>query len=82
MWDDSFEQALRQYLPFLEAEDTLDSDTDLRDFGLDSLATVELLGRLENEYQVRFTEDALSLDSFRTPATLWDALSAAQRVAG
>ena len=43
MWDNQFEELLRQYLPFLAADEQLSADTPLREFGLDSLAMVELL---------------------------------------
>jgi acyl carrier protein len=79
MWDTQFEEQLRRFLPYLAADEQLDDDTELRDFGLDSLATVELLALLENTYQVRFTDDALSLDTFQTPAVLWRTLAATRR---
>jgi len=75
MWDD-FEMTVRGFLPYLSADEALDRDVELRDLGLDSLATVELLAALEDRFQVRFRDEALSLDTFRTPAVLWEALSA------
>lgn len=75
MWDPQFEQILRKYLPFLSPDESMTSDLELRDLGLDSLATVELLGELEQAYDTRFVEDALSLESFATPAVLWTTLS-------
>ena len=76
MWDSQFEDLLRTYLPFLGPDEALEPDTGLRDLGLDSLSTVELLATLENQYDVRFVDEALSLETFATPATLWAALSA------
>lgn len=78
MWDNQFEELLRQYLPFLSAGEPLTADTPLREFGLDSLAMVELLSSLENTYQVRFEDDALTLDTFESPGVLWKALSTFQ----
>jgi acyl carrier protein len=75
MWDSQFEELLRQFLPFLPAEEQLTSSAQLREFGLDSLAMVELLSALENAYQVRFEDDALTLETFETPGTLWETLS-------
>ncbi|MFP3992321.1 acyl carrier protein [Streptomyces sp. E11-3] len=74
-WDQQFEETLREYLPFLAADEQLSPDTNMRDMGLDSLGTVELMGSLENTYDVRFVDDALNLDTFATPAVLWEALS-------
>jgi acyl carrier protein len=78
MWDNKFEELLRQYLPFLSADEPLTADTPLREFGLDSLATVELLSTLESTYQARFDDDALTLDTFETPGILWKALSGSE----
>ena len=76
MWDEQFEELLRRYLPFLSAGEALDRDTSLRDIGLDSLGTVELLASLEGAYGVRFVDEALSMETFATPAVLWTTLSA------
>ena len=75
MWDDRFEEILRDYLPFLAPGEPLGEDVSLRDLGLDSISTVELLAILENTYDVRFLDDVLSMETFATPAVLWSALS-------
>ena len=75
MWDERFEESVRRYLPYLPADEELAADTPLRDFGLDSLATVELLSALEASYEVRFQDEALSLATFETPEVLWKTLS-------
>ena len=78
MWDERFEESVRRYLPYLPADEELAADTPLRDFGLDSLATVELLSSLEAAYDVRFQDEALSLATFETPEVLWKTLSRIQ----
>jgi len=75
MWDKTFENLLRGFLPFLGADESLDGDATLPDLGLDSLGIVELLAALENEYDVRFQDDALGKETFQTPAVLWKVLS-------
>ncbi|MGW2286370.1 acyl carrier protein [Streptomyces phaeochromogenes] len=74
MWDERFEEIVRRYLPFLGPEELLDEDATLRDLGLDSLGTVELLSALENAYGLRLADDALTMETFATPATLWAVL--------
>ncbi|MFE0464116.1 phosphopantetheine-binding protein [Kitasatospora sp. NPDC058965] len=74
-WDQQFEDLLRKFLPFVGADEALTADTDLRDLGLDSLGTVELLAQLEELYGVRFLDDALSLETFATPGALWGTLA-------
>ncbi|WP_341720718.1 phosphopantetheine-binding protein [Micromonospora sp. FIMYZ51] len=81
MWDDQFESLLRQYLPFISPDEKLEADSDLRDLGLDSMGMVELLRALEQEYDVRFTDDLLSTDTFRTPGVLAEALSSVRAAA-
>lgn len=78
MWDEQFEVLLREYLPFLSGDEELLPDLDLRGFGLDSLGVVDLLVSLESAYSVRVTDDALSMDTFTTPAVLWNTLSRIQ----
>lgn len=77
MWDLQFEELVRRQLPFLPTDEELHGDSSLREFGLDSLGTVELLSALESAYQIRFSDDALTLETFATPMVLWEALSAA-----
>lgn len=75
MWDEKFEFLLREHLPFLAADEELDPDLNLRETGLDSLGVVDLLMSLESAYDVRLADDFLSLETFSTPAVLWNALS-------
>ncbi|SBT43779.1 phosphopantetheine-binding protein [Micromonospora auratinigra] len=75
MWDQRFETILRQHLPFLGPDEPLLGGTSLRDSGLDSLAMVELLATLESEYNVRFLDEAMSMETFATPQTLWSVMS-------
>ncbi|MFF9651297.1 phosphopantetheine-binding protein [Streptomyces sp. NPDC014622] len=72
MWDDRFEEILRTFLPFLPPQEPLTADTELKDLGMDSLGTVQLLGTLEETYQVRFLDSALTMDTFRTAGVLWE----------
>ncbi|MEO6084259.1 MAG: phosphopantetheine-binding protein [Umezawaea sp.] len=78
MWDNTFDETLRSFLPFLPAEEALTTETSLREYGLDSLATVELLSVLEQNYNVRFEDDALNLETFENPGTLWSTLAELQ----
>ena len=82
MWDEQFEQLLRTHLPLLPAGVALSADTDLRDFGLDSYGTVELLAELESTYRVRFANERLDLANFATPGVLWECLREVRALAG
>ncbi|MBB1242656.1 type III PLP-dependent enzyme [Streptomyces durbertensis] len=68
-WDADYVAALRSVLPRL-GED-VGPDTSLRAAGLDSLALVELLVRLEETYAVAIPDDDLTPESFATAGSLW-----------
>ena len=82
MWDEQFEQMLRAKLPFLPPEEPLAEDSNLRDYGLDSMGIIELLAELESTYQVRFADDLLRLETFATPRVLWSGLTMLRESAG
>ena len=73
-WDERFESLVRDHLPFLTADEELQPDLDLREFGLDALRAVELLVALESIYGVRLGDVVMSMHTFATPAALWAAL--------
>nr|6M01_B Chain B, Putative ACP [Embleya scabrispora] len=75
MWDDQFEAIVRRYVPFLGPDERLGGGSELRDLGLDSMGTVELLAALEQAYGARFVDDALNMENFATPDALWATLS-------
>ncbi|MFC9282053.1 acyl carrier protein [Streptomyces collinus] len=75
MLDAKFDAILRRYLPFISPADAIDEETSLRDYGLDSMATVELISDLEAEYGIRFVDDLLSLETFATPGRIWASIS-------
>lgn len=79
MWDEQFEVLVRSQLPFLTDDEKLLGDLDLRQFGLDSLGVVDLLTSLESAYNIRLTDDLLSMGTFATPAALWKAISGVRR---
>jgi len=74
MWDEQFEEIVRKQLPLLDAGEPLAADLVLRDYGLDSMSTVELLAALESGYGVRFADDAMDMENFATPETIWRTL--------
>ncbi|EEM69060.1 MULTISPECIES: phosphopantetheine-binding protein [Bacillus cereus group] len=50
-------------------------DTDLKDLGLDSLASIELLLDLEEHYEVAFPDELLTEETFSNASTLWEAIN-------
>lgn len=73
-WEEGFENILREFLPDLPAAAQLEPDIILRDFGLDSLAVVGLLLEVESAYDIAFPDEELNLNTFSTPAKLWETI--------
>jgi diaminopimelate decarboxylase len=46
-------------------------DTNLRAVGLDSMAIVEIVVRIEEAYGIRLPDETLQAETFRTPGDLW-----------
>ena len=73
-----FERLIRDVLP--EPPASLGPDTDLRAAGLDSMATVELLLRVEEAFGVEVPDRELTAATFATPGALWRVVE--RRLAG
>ena len=67
---------LREALRLLPADEELRPDLSTATAGLDSLAAVELLIRIEAAYNISISEELLQLDSFATPGALWELVTA------
>ncbi|GAB2928256.1 phosphopantetheine-binding protein [Streptomyces heilongjiangensis] len=75
-WDATFETLLLEALPRLAAKGGLRPDTSLKAAGLDSLAMVEVLVRVEETYGIAVPDSELAADTFATPASLWRVVAA------
>lgn len=54
------------HLRFLEPETELKAEDSLAEFGLDSLASINLLFDLETEFEVEISDDVITDNSFTT----------------
>lgn len=70
-WDAKFEALLRQRLPALHDTIPLGGDANLQDLGMGSLEMISLVSALETEYDIALPDEALVLDTFETPVSLW-----------
>ncbi|MER6472404.1 phosphopantetheine-binding protein [Streptomyces collinus] len=75
--DAVFEKVLRDHLPRLK-EQPLTDDTRLRDAGLDSMKSVDLLFALEDETGISLPDDDLNEETFATAGSLWRAVDSAR----
>ncbi|MGG0646513.1 phosphopantetheine-binding protein [Bacillus mycoides] len=61
---------------YLQEELCFDTkDTDLKELGLDSLASIELLLELEEMYDITFPDELLTEDTFSSGSNLWGVLN-------
>ncbi|MER6917175.1 phosphopantetheine-binding protein [Streptomyces sp. NPDC000594] len=75
-WDEEYEALLFEVLPRLRAKAPLTDATSLKAAGLDSLAMVEVLVRVESAYGIAIPDAELVAATFATPASLWRVVSA------
>lgn len=65
---------LKSKLKFIEDEQNFNWDTNLKELGLDSMSTINLLLSIEDEFQVVFPETLTNESTFSTGETLYSAL--------
>lgn len=73
IFNSTFEAVVRRHLPARSRDLPLTADIDLADLGVDSLALVQLLGAIEDEFDTVIPDRALADGSVATPAGLWRA---------
>lgn len=64
------EKIVRPHLTYCRSTDELDSDADLSNLGLDSLASVRLLVELESYFEIEIPFEDLIPETFRTLGSL------------
>jgi acyl carrier protein len=74
-WDGQFEAILRAHLPALGRAQPLRPDDSLRDLGLESLGTLEILLAIEDLYGIEIHEQGIVADAFVSAGHLWSAVS-------
>jgi acyl carrier protein len=70
-WTAEFEQILCDALPALAERGELRPDVCLRDNGLDSMATIEMLLRIEETFEISIPDSLLNSRTFTDPGSLW-----------
>ena len=71
---EKFQDILRQHLPYADTGDLAPAN-ELAGLGLDSMSIVQLLGDIENGYDVELPDDILNEDTFATVGSLWQTLA-------
>jgi acyl carrier protein len=70
-----FTQLVRRRLKYAPTNGNLNADLALKDYGLDSGATIDLLLDLEDTYGITMPDEYLSEETFATLSSLWQAVS-------
>lgn len=73
--NDEFRNLLATFLPYA-GPGVIQEDSVLRDLGLDSMHSVELLFAIEDAYDVVVPDEVLVDQTFHTAGSLWSALAA------
>ncbi|MES4907747.1 MULTISPECIES: acyl carrier protein [unclassified Streptomyces] len=74
-WDPRFEALMRAALRLLEPDEPLLPDLRNADYGLDSLAMVQLVLGIEETYGISIPDDVLDPGLFTTPEMLWNTVA-------
>jgi acyl carrier protein len=61
---------VRPHLRLLKNDDRLDPDENLGETGLDSLASIDLLGKIEDAFGIMIPDEALTENTFTSLTTL------------
>jgi acyl carrier protein len=81
-WPDAFVDTLRAHVPLLRADTSLDPDTALADYGLNSLKMVSLLIALEDQFLITVPDELLIDNSFENARNLWSTIQRAAVMCG
>jgi len=65
------QKLLRPHLKFISASEPLTADSHLGALGLDSMAAINLLFDLEQEFEIQITDEAISENTFTTLTHLY-----------
>jgi acyl carrier protein len=71
MPDQSFIAMVRSHLKYLKPSDQLGLDQPLKTLGLDSMAAVDLLLDIEDNYAITLPDTYLTEETFSTIQALW-----------
>lgn len=79
--DPQFSQMLRSHLKYIKPDAELTPDALLKPLGLDSMAAVDLLLDIEDNYNVTMPDRYLTEETFSTARALWQAVDQLRSVA-
>ena len=70
----TLKELIVEHVAGVESLDQVADDSDLADLGLDSMAGLNLLLDMEEEFQVQFPEEYLTAEVFSSPMSLASAI--------
>jgi acyl carrier protein len=73
--DSRFTELLANFLKF-RTDQAITPESNLRDLGLDSMQSIELLFAIEDTYEISLPDDELNATTFATAGNLWQAITA------
>jgi acyl carrier protein len=70
----NLEKILRAHARFIPASADIPADISLASLGIDSLAMIELVVKIEDEFDLEIPPGRISPETFSTPASIWQLL--------
>lgn len=71
MLNEAYTTILRRHLKYLSADEEIIPHLRLKEFGLDSMASVALLLEIEDEFDITLPDSSLTAETFSTAESLW-----------
>lgn len=71
MIEEKFIDLVKKYLKFWDKNKEIDVDENLKDLGLDSISSIQLLIEIEDTYDIIMSDEHLTDDTFSTISCLW-----------
>ena len=64
-----------EHLRMVQSADQIEDNAELTQLGMDSMSATNLMIDIEDEFDIKFTDDLLTPETFFSPATLAEAVA-------
>lgn len=68
---EKLEKILREHARFISISSNIQSNMALASLGIDSLDIIELIVKIENEFDLEIPPEQVTPDTFSTPDSIW-----------
>jgi acyl carrier protein len=68
---EKLEKILREHARFIDISSSIQSNMALASLGIDSLDIIELIVKIEDEFDLEIPSEQVTPDTFSTPGSIW-----------